>query len=168
MAAGATYEPIATQTLISNTGTVTFSSIPATYTDLVVVLSNAGATSAAQPAFRFNGDTAANYSVTNLSGDGSSAISFRASGATYIQFGYNDYLSAANNYTGIFNVMNYANANTFKTSITRGSNASVGVGANVGLWRSTAAITSIAISPLFGAINFLSGSTFTIYGIAAA
>jgi len=168
MSAGSTYEPIATQTLSSNAASVTFSSITQTYTDLVVVLSNAGATSAAQPAFRFNGDTAANYSVTNLSGDGSSVISFRASGATYIQFGYNDYLSTANNYIGIFNIMNYANTNTYKTSITHGSNASVGVGENVGLWRSTAAITSIAISPLFGAINFLSGTTATLYGIKAA
>ena len=38
MAAGATYEPIATQTLASAAASITFSSIAATYTDLRLVL----------------------------------------------------------------------------------------------------------------------------------
>lgn len=165
----ATYEPIATTT-VSGTSTTsyTFSTIPQTYTDLVLILGNAGASGNVQPALRFNGDTSALYSVTNVSGDGSTAISFRVSGATNIQFGYNDYLNNTNNYTGVFNIMNYANTTTFKTTVQRGSNASVGVGANVGLYRSTSAITSVTILPVSGSWYFLAGSTFTLYGIKAA
>ena len=41
MAAGSTYTPIATTTL-GSAGTITFSSIPSTYTDLVIVLNGNG------------------------------------------------------------------------------------------------------------------------------
>jgi hypothetical protein len=69
--------------------------------------------------------------------------------------------------TSIINVMNYANTTTYKTSISRGNNSANRVRAYVALWRNTAAITSIQIITN-GAINFATGSTFTLYGIASA
>jgi len=57
-----TYEPIATTTLGSNQTTITFSSIPSTYTDLVIV-SNMGTTTASYPFIRFNGDTGLTVTV---------------------------------------------------------------------------------------------------------
>ena len=73
----ATYDKIATYTLPSATSSYTFTSIPSTYTDLVLVVSarmtGGGGASAIQ--LQFNGDTGSNYSITTLNGDGSSATS---------------------------------------------------------------------------------------------
>jgi hypothetical protein len=70
MAAGATYEPIATTTLGTATSSFTFSSIPATYTDLRLVI---GWVSGTNPRIRFNSDTATSYSQTAMYGDGTAA-----------------------------------------------------------------------------------------------
>ena len=67
----ATYTLIASNTLSSNTTTVTFSSIPATYTDLVLRLSgriNVSAWSAALT-IRFNGNTSGVYSRIDVRAD---------------------------------------------------------------------------------------------------
>jgi hypothetical protein len=82
MAAGNTYEAIATQTLGSAAASVTFSSIPGTYTDLVVVIAGTLTTGSDNVSFQLNGDSGANYSVTVLTGDGSTASSGRASNLT--------------------------------------------------------------------------------------
>ncbi len=60
---------------------------------------------------------------------------------------------------------NYSNTTTYKTVLSRCSNPTGGTLAVAGLWRSTAAITSITLTPTAG--NWLSGSTFTLYGIKA-
>ncbi len=64
MAAGLTYEPIATTTLSSAQQTITFSSISASYTDLVLIASrrysNVG-TGAENTFIRFNNDSTAIY-----------------------------------------------------------------------------------------------------------
>jgi hypothetical protein len=169
MAAGATYEPIATQTLVSNTSLVTFSSIPATYTDLVMVV-NAGAVSANDMYLRLNGDTGSNYSYTILTGNGTSASSIRGSNQTLALVDY--YGTPATTLGGsvsIFNFMNYSNTTTNKTILSRSNNASSGTDAIVTLWRSNSAITSMEFRVATNAgVNFLAGSTFTLYGIAAA
>jgi hypothetical protein len=169
MAAGITYEPIATQTLLSNTALVTLSSIPSTYTDLVVVV-NAGGVSANDMYFRLNGDTGSNYSSTNISGNGSTAVSTRTSNLTLALADY--YGTPATTLGGslsIFNFMNYSNTTTYKTNIVRSNNASSGLEATVNLWRSTSAINSMEFRIVTNAsINFLAGSIFTIYGIKAA
>jgi hypothetical protein len=164
MAAGATYTPIATTTLGSAAASVTFSSIAGTYTDLVIVINGAYASSAdGSPALRFNSDTGGNYSETLIDGNGSSASSARDSNATSAILGS----MSATISTSIINVMNYANTTTYKTSISRANNTANRVRAYVALWRNTAAITSIQIitneTP-----NFATGSTFTLYGITAA
>jgi hypothetical protein len=76
MPAGNTYESIATQTLGSSSGSITFSSIPSTYTDLVIVFSGTTAALVAVD-IQFNGDTSTNYSRTIISGNGSTASSDR-------------------------------------------------------------------------------------------
>jgi hypothetical protein len=66
MAAGNTYEAIATQTLGSAAASVTFSSIPGTYTDLVIVCTPLRVTAGAEElVFQFNSDTGSNYSINN-------------------------------------------------------------------------------------------------------
>ena len=66
----------------------------------------------------------------------------------------------------IANIQNYSSTSMNKTVINRGSRASGGVDAITGLWRNTAAITSITVFGSDGDLNI--GTTLTLYGIAAA
>jgi hypothetical protein len=161
-----TYEPIATNTLGSAVATVTFSSIPATYTDLILQISDSQTSGAGQTTLlRFNGDSATNYSVTRLYGDGTTYGSDRTTAQTGV-YGI-EFNSATAQSMSTFNVMNYSNATTYKTTLVRTSTPSNGVASQVGLWRSTAAITSMSL--VCGSTNtFNVGSTFTLYGIKAA
>lgn len=158
-----TYEPIATTTLGSAQTTITFSSIPQTYTDLVLIYS-AKYTSAGSSEMRFNGDTSNNYSLTYLYGNGSAAGSGRNSTQPAI---YVDYTGSSTNFVlNKVDIMNYTNATTFKTVLIRTGDVSTQTAAEVALWRKTPeAITTIS---LFYTSNFAIGSTFTLYGIKAA
>jgi hypothetical protein len=162
MPAGSTYTPIATTTLGSAVATVTFSSISGSYTDLVIVFNGSITTGFDAIGLRFNGDTASNYSRTFLAGNGSTASSGRDSNATSIQIG----IMGTERSNSIFQIMNYSNSTTFKTAIARGNAASNATRAGVGLWRNTAAITEVSLTA--GSSTFISGSTFTLYGIASA
>ena len=163
MPAGNTYVALATQTLGSAASSVTFSSISGTYTDLVIV-ANVSPTSSPYIAVRFNSDTGTNYSRTSLSGTGSGALSARASNETY---GYVIPAAITGIGVAIINIQNYSNSTTNKTVITRWSDASNVVSAMVTLWRNTAAITSVEVNT-GGVSTFATGSTFSLYGIAAA
>ena len=161
----ATYEPIATTTLGSAATTITFSSIAASYTDLrLVLVSSDGVGSSIT--MRFNSDTASNYSRTILNGNGTSAVTALTSNATSINI-------APNNATaGLFglytiDVFSYAGS-TNKTVLSTNSvdqNGSGQVGRLVGLWRNTAAITTITLTD---SSNFAIGTTATLYGILRA
>lgn len=165
-----TYVAIDTRTLTSATNTVTFTSIPQTYTDLVLVVTPASSVANLQASIRFNNDTAGNYSATEMAGNGSSATSFRytsqpqmslsPSVALHTTLGQGQY---------IISIMNYTNTTTFKTVLCRtGALGSTfpGTAATVGLWRKTPeAINRIDVLDVAG--NFVIGSTFTLYGIRA-
>ena len=173
----ATYEPIATTTLGSNASSVSFTSISGSYTDLILVCfyRDTRAQKYSYPYVRFNSDSGSNYSVTSIYGSGSAAFSSRASNQTGLNIGEGAGASSpANEYSPIIlNIINYSNATTNKTTLNRTNNVSgdggLNVGAQVGLWRSTSAITRIDIYPDGGGgTNIASGSTFTLYGIKAA
>ena len=160
-----TYHPIATQTLGSSTATVTFNSIPSTYTDLIIVI-NGAANASANGQIQFNGDTGNNYSYTFLTGDGVSATSGRATSTSRILLNYYGYFDTGYSTNMITQVQNYSNTTTRKTVLSRSNNASNGTAAVVGMWANTAAITSVTITT--GSSTFTAGNTFTIYGIKAA
>ena len=167
MAAGATYEPIATTTLSSAAASITFSSIPATYTDLRLVLTATSSTAGADVQIQFNGTTTA-YSHTYMYGSGSAAVSGRVNGATYIYLDYLVGLSTTIPSLYEVDIFSYAGS-TFKTLLNRTAedrNGSGEVLASVGLWRNTAAITSIYL--FLSAYNFATGTTATLYGIKSA
>lgn len=165
MPAGSTYTPIATTTLGSTTLNVTFSSL-GSYTDFLVVFVGTSnhTDNGSRGYIQFNGETGStNYSNTYLDWTGSSATSGRDSNANVIAFGRvgNGGLSQAN-----ISIQNYTNSTTNKTIISRQSSLSASSSrATVGLWRNTAAITSITLS-CDG--SYVAGSTFTLYGIQAA
>jgi hypothetical protein len=158
-----TYTPIARQVLASSAATVTISDIPSTYTDLVFVFEGTATGSFADIGLRVNGDTSSNYSDTILYGNGSNAGSARHSNLTFTR-GWYIPPSSTRGITKI-DFLNYSNTTTYKTFIGRSDIATTELEASVGLWRSTAAITSISITPQ--GTSVAAGSTVTLYGIKA-
>jgi hypothetical protein len=160
-----TYTLIASNTLGSAAASVTFSSIPATYTDLVLVSNVSGSGGNANLRITFNSDTGTNYSTTALSGDGTTAVSNRSTSQTamlVVQTGAS--LNGAWT-TYISHFMDYSNTTTYKTALSRFVAAGSETTANVHLWRSTSAVTSITVATSTN--NYASGSTFKLYGIEA-
>ena len=172
MAAGTTYERIATYTVSgSSTNEIQFASIPSSYTDLVIV-GNLGSTNG-YPSARFNSDTGSNYSVTNLSGDGTGTTADRATNRAVADISFQtttDTTGVKTNF--ICHIMDYCNTTTYKTMLSRVNTASQSTSMTVSLWRSTAAISNIKLysSAGNGANLYIltAGSTFTLYGIASA
>ena len=162
----ATYEPIATTTLGSAAATITFSSIPATYTDLRVALVGNSITSASPTLMRFNNDSGTNYSWTRLLGDGSTTFSSALTSQTSGQLSTT--YTGSNPSATFVDVFSYAGS-TNKTFLANGNydqNGSGGVGRYVNLWRNTAAINRIDL--LLSGASFATGTTATIYGILKA
>jgi hypothetical protein len=178
-----TYVALATQTLSTTATSVTFSSIPQGYTDLILVASIRSDTVTYNnmnfPILRFNGDsTSGLYSVTSLysrnTGGGDTANSTRSSSQNEINFGgvVTTSMSASTFSPWIAHLLNYSNTTTNKTVLNRIASASNlttsdGTSAGVGLWRNTAAITSISLTATSSG-NFVTGSTFSLYGIASS
>ena len=160
-----TYTPLASTTLGSAAASYTFSSISGSYTDLRLVITGTSSGAYADVDLRFNGDTASNYSWTVLAGNGSSATSYRASSQTATRTTNQGYMTSSRTVI-TSDIMNYSNATTYKTVLSRANNAATGTDAAVGLWRSTSAITSVEVRAVGS--NFATGSTFTLYGIQAA
>ena len=163
-----------TMTLIaSNTvgsggvSSVTFSSIPATYTDLVVK-SSIRATAATSGGFlTFNGSTSG-YSEKLLYGDGSAAGSASNSGAGFVW----PFLTVSSSYTantfssGEIYIPNYTSSNfkSVSSDVVQENNATASaVYLDAGLWSNTAAISSITFT---SGSNFAQYSTFYLYGIS--
>jgi hypothetical protein len=159
-----TYEPIATQTLGTASSTVTFSSIPQTYTDLIFSC-NYSVNGTYNLFIRVNGDTGNNYGTTGLDGYSTSARSYRNTSQPWMNLGFSDV--ANQRQSAILHFMNYSNSTTNKTALSRQNSATAYVLLAVGLWQNTSAITSISFNTLAAEV-FASGSTFTLYGIKAA
>jgi hypothetical protein len=169
-----TYTPIATTTLASATNPITFSSIPQTYTDLVIVVygRGTGSNSLDNTLSYINANTGTNnYSSTWLYADGSSVATGRNSNAVYSQFGVHPGANAAANVFGneIFHILNYSNTTTFKTVMSRSAadlNGSGQTWFTASLWRQTAAINRVDLYTSAG--SWAVGTQFSIYGIKAA
>jgi hypothetical protein len=166
-----TYTLIQSNTVGSGgASSVTFSSIPATYTDLLIKLSvrDARATLAVSDIrFNFNG-TGAGTNITGryLYGDGSSVSATTigsngelgfgtASGATSNTFGNAEVYIA--NYAG-------SNPKSISSDSVAENNATAGYNLILsGLWSSSTTITSIAMTPFTS--PFSQYSSFYLYGI---
>jgi len=161
-----TYTPLATLTLTSPDASITFSNIPATYRDLIFIVSHKVDSPAGTEDwyFRFNGDSGANYSFVRMVGNGSSAFSAAGSG-TYA----NNFIDDTTNFSAyVIQIMDYSATDKHKTFLVRENLATFQVNARAGRWANTAAINSITITGAdFGADNFSVGSTFSLYGVIA-
>jgi hypothetical protein len=164
----ATYEPIATTTLGTAAATITFSSIPATYTDLRLVL--VGTSTSATPSInvRFNSDSGNNYSFTILYGDGTSAASSRDVNFSSIYAAQWSGLSSTVPTFFSVDIFSYAGS-TNKSCLVEGSfdkNGSGTVERMIGLWRNTAAINTVSLTT--SSSTMATGTTATLYGILKA
>lgn len=163
----ATYIALATITLTSTDSEIIFSSIPATYRDLVVVC-NTRSTRAANNDFllyQINGDTGSNYAWVLMFGPGSGS---GGSLTNTLTVGVTDAQPAANRPAGEFGaariqLMDYSQTNKQKTILTRTDSASDVTSAGATRWANTNAINQIRLFMEFGSIA--SGSTFSLYGI---
>lgn len=167
MPAGNTYTPIATTTLGSATSSYTFTSIPGTYTDLILVSSLVpGATNFDFQVGNGSIDTNTNYSSTRLFGNGTSAGSDRQiNNATGMMGNVTNPTTVPISLITQFN--SYSNTTTNKTALSRYNVSDNYVFGIVGLWRSTSAINTIRVYST-SAQNIPSGCTFTLYGLAEA
>ena len=149
---------------------VDFTSIPQTYTDLVIYSSarTAEAAFGATIYVQFNGDTTAgNYLYYRLLGDGSAVSS--STGNTYFFAGYCTAATATANTFGsaVCTISNYAGS-TIKIgstdSISENNAASAYAAIHASKWTGTSPITSIKLQTPSGS-TFVQYSTFTLYGI---
>ena len=172
----ATYTLISSNVLASSTASVTFSAIPSTYTDLVVRTSTRGSQANANTNMfiKFNGDSSTLYSWTYLQATGTSASSSRLSGDTQLRAEkttsdnatantFSSYELYLPSYTASQNKpVSTINAQENNTT----ANGDWYIDARANLYRSTTAISSIAFS--LGSGDFMSGSSFYLYGISNA
>ena len=167
-----TYTLIASNTLSSSAASVTFSAIPADYTDLVLRVSarDSADTPISAASIRYNSDTATNYSFTRLDGDGSAAASSRSSNSTAIGQALIEPSTYTANTFGSLEL--YIPSYTVSQNkpngffgVTENNATEAEIRAAAFLWRNTATISSILfIAPN----NFVSGSSFFLYGISSS
>jgi hypothetical protein len=157
-----TYTPLATTTLAGTASSLTFSSIPATYRDLIVVVVAAGSTDL-QGRIRLNSDTGSNYNYVRMSGSGSAATSVAGTSETS---GFVSAIAQATT-TGALqmniSIMDYSATDKHKSIISQADQSANGTEAFANRWADTAAVTSVQILTSTG--NWASGSTFSLYGI---
>ena len=170
-----TYSKIATVTVGSGgVSSIDFLAIPQNYTDLVLKLSlKSNNTSGGENVWiRFNGDSGANYATRRLYGSGTGTASDTGGTTTYINAAeINDSIAASANAFGNAElyIPNYT-LSTFKSvsadAVMEANQTTIYMGINAGVWNSTAAITSIAMTVQVGTL-FVINSTATLYGIKA-
>lgn len=166
-----TYNLIASNTLTTNTASVTFSAIPNTFTDLVLRISARSTSNSRRSVENYiflNNDTSSLYSYTVLQGSGSAISSAKFSNVA-IEFGQaNGNLSTSNTFANSeIYIPNYAGTTVKQISNFTGqedNQTTAYINATAGLYRGTAPITSITISQ-FSAESYMSGSSFFLYGI---
>jgi hypothetical protein len=161
-----TYTPLATVTLGTAASSVTFSSIPATYRDLILVV-NATTSADGIPSVRFNGDTGSNYLLVGMRGTNTTG-SFSG---TLTKADLMDNGAETNSPFFVqMQIMDYSATDKHKTSLVRSGtllndNGTSGVYASAHRFSSTSAVTSMSVNTAAG--NFNAGSTFNLYGVIA-
>ena len=168
-----TYTLISSNVLGSSAASVTFSSIPSTYTDLVLRISSRQATANTtdEMVIKYNGIATTTYSSTTLNGQGSTTYLFRASNGTYFgDLGVSQGNSTTASTFGSIEIYipNYTVAANIQSSgmsaIENNSATANWVGTTAGLWRNNGPVSSISMTA-GSSSTFNSGSSFYLYGI---
>jgi hypothetical protein len=170
------FDSIQTVTVgVGGAASVTFSSIPATYSHLQIRALSRGTNASyyIESTIQFNSDTGSNYYANHqLLGNGSAASASADSTGTYVSGPYSiaDSTAASMYSATVLDILDYANTNKYKTvRMLNGSdnNANAGQASYIilrsGLWKSTSAISSNVVAPSSG--NWKQYSSFALYGI---
>jgi hypothetical protein len=156
-----TYTALATVTLASTNTSITFSNIPATYRDLVVVSNISRATADGLIQIQLNSDTGSNYSRIWMLGSGSgSGNSGTSTDSGYKMLSYSTRIS-----TVISQLFDYSATDKHKIMLWRGNDSGAEVSAMAGRWANTAAVNTLRVHTVVG--DFATGSTFSLYGVIA-
>ena len=168
------YDSIATTTVgAGGASSITFSSIPSTYTHLQVrFLARTDRAAQVTDVVRlaYNSDTSSsNYTYHEVGGEGSTTYVYGSGAPERNAFSMTSAASSGANIfgVGIADILDYTNTNKYKVHRNLGgadSNGSGRVALVSGLWLSTSAITSITLTPSSGTL-FSQYSSFALYGI---
>lgn len=168
-----TYELIQTITLSSGQSSISFSSIPQTYTDLLLKTSIRDANSSdnfSNDVLRFNNDTGNNYNRYSFRSSGASTDSASSTGFNYIVYQYQNGGTATTNAFGSSEVYIFGyTASTNKlvlyhASQETNSTSPVYQTLHSAAWLSSSAINTITITSL-NSFNFVQYASASLYGI---
>ena len=174
------FDSIATLSGTGSSGTITFTSIPATYTHLQIrgiARSDYSTGNYVSVSYRCNGDTGSNYTGHYLAGNGATVSSYAWTSQTLTYGPFTTVLNAGTGVMAVFiiDILDYANTNKYKTIKTLNGFDNNGSGStdfnkgtidlSSGLWMSTSAITSFSI---INSGNWTTDTTFALYGIKGA
>jgi hypothetical protein len=170
--ANETYTLIQKTTLNASAASITFSSIPQTFTDLVVMFSlrTTGAVTYRGVLVTMNGATSG-HTYRILSGEGSGTPGSSAESNVAYVYGYESGGSAtASSFgNGSLYISNYASTSTYKSmsmdTVSESNTAAMTMGLTAGLYASNTAITSISLKPSVSE-NLAQYSSVSLYGVA--
>tara|TARA_R110000868_G_scaffold118811_1_gene314885 strand:- start:1297 stop:1860 length:564 start_codon:yes stop_codon:yes gene_type:complete len=167
------YESIATATGTGSSGTISFTSIPSTFSHLQVrILGRSDTASVTQTAvFTLNNDTGANYANHVLIGDGATASASGGASSSNVPRIYSVGASAAASImsVGIIDIHDYASTTKYKTIRIFTGDDRNGAGRTAlssGLWQNTTAVNRLDIITAAG--NWTTATTIALYGIKGA
>jgi hypothetical protein len=148
-------------TLLSTTSlsgaTVTISSIPSTYVNLQLVISQAYSAATPDLHIQFNGDTGGNYAINygTSMGDGDTKIVIGILGSTSLYY---------NTYNSTIQIPRYSTSDKklMQTWVSQVSGGTTSGFQRTGFWNSTSAISSITIKT---STSTFSGGTVYLYGV---
>ena len=170
-----TYTLISSNVLASTAATVTFSSIPATYTDLVLRISARSTAADTDVGYgvEFNGSATTVYSQTQVRGNGAAAASSYGTGDAYIAASRSidgDTATASTFSSNEIYIPSYTASQNKPLSlinvVEQNSASNAYIVAIAGLWRDISAITQIKLTPVTG--SWKSDSSFYLYGIKSS
>lgn len=154
--------------LSSNAAEIVLSSIPQTYTDLVLMtsLKCTRVTTSTQVTIRFNSSSTAQYSWRALNGgsSGNMGIFYRLNQDSFGSMGLatgtsRDYFGISTTY-----ISDYANSRTTNWITQAAETGASGVLLS-GFWNNTSSINSITIGEYNGSSSYIAGSAVWLYGV---
>jgi hypothetical protein len=160
------YIPLATVTLGGSDSDISFTNIPATFKDIVLVGNWQNSSTASAGRLQVNGDGGSNYNGVWMTGNGSTTSSGSESSQTSARIA--GAISGPDNvFTNMVTItfLDYAATDKHKTILSRFGSANRESQATASRWASTSAITSIRFFDILGQ-TFQTGATFSLYGVA--
>lgn len=164
---------ISSQVLGTSASSVTFSSIPGTFKDLILRVSTrttSAGTGANSLRVYFNGSGATtNYSLTRLNGNGATAASAAFTAQADGQFGWspNDGSTANTFGSSELYIPSYTSSTNKPFSgfgLSEDNSTTAQLAATADLFSNTSAITSLTV---LGSVDFKAGSSFYLYGLSS-